>query len=95
MFRVRWECDAEQDMKALEKLFWRPYFSWLHDKLHDWSWRYGGRRWHDWLLGLRWYRAWGRRRDIYDDSWLRKQAESMKEAIDADVLEETSKNDTE
>ena len=96
MLKATWEVDLEQDRLSHEPLYWRPYFSWLRSKLHSWSWKFGhswmwpfyGRAPHDWLVKRKWYKAWGRRRDIYDDSWIRKPAEDIAKAIDSCIADE-------
>ena len=95
-FKVRWEVDLEQEYKAHEALSWKPYGWRLHNKLHMWSWRFGhsracpirGAALHDWLITRKWYKAWGRRRDIYDDSWIRKPAEDIAKNIDSRIADE-------
>lgn len=94
--KATWYLEPQQELEALHHISYKPYFSWLHDKLHDWAyksdhWFYNIFGWkpnfHDWLAGQNWYRTWGRRKDVFDDACIRKLTDEMAKEIDNLIIE--------
>lgn len=89
---ARWETDNLQNLLSVEALCWKPYFNGFHDKLHGWAWKIDCKtkfrfRLHDFLVTRKWFQAWGRRKDIWDDSFIARPAQAIKEAIDQEIVE--------
>ena len=83
--------DSLQDLLSVDAMCWKPYFSGFHDKLHGWAWRMDCKtkfrfRLHDFLVTRKWYRMWGQRKDIWDDSFIARPAQAIKEAIDQEIV---------
>lgn len=99
--KVVWLVDVQEELKLMEKWLreadWIPHFNWLYGKLHMWAYRYGGCKWHDWLITSWWYQKWGNWRYYCpQQNPFRNQADetakTMRAEIDREVIREIEKS---